>query len=131
MVGDIPSAAFEHHLRWGINAPNSAVSLGANYISWAAQEGDLFFKPCIAFGAGEVIQGHSKILVMTVPKVPAHGLKFAGQPSGRSGLFGFDGNRARFDGFRFGQTDGQDAILELGLGLVSLYVGGQHDAALK
>jgi len=58
MVGDVPTAALENHLRQRINASNGMVSTRAGYLGLVARKGNIFLKFCVAFGTGEIIAWH-------------------------------------------------------------------------
>jgi hypothetical protein len=108
MVGAVPAAALEHHL-WGReNAPNSAMTLWAGNLCVVRLEGYLLFELRPALGAGKIVQRHGRLL-----------------------LLGLDCNRPGFDLFGLRQGYGQDAVLEIGLGPVTLDIGWEHDTALE
>jgi len=46
-------------------------------------------------------------------------------------LLGIDVDRLRLDRFRLGQADDQNAVFEIRLGFVGLYIGREHDRTLK
>jgi len=58
LIGAIPAAAFEDHLRGRIDAAYRVVSLWTGYLGLIFLPGQLLFKMLTALGAGKGVGGH-------------------------------------------------------------------------